>query len=366
MLVKNRFIVASALAIALSPSVWSQGSPDIAAAPAAAPGAQVQRTLVNLTGELNALQSMIHTIGNLRVNSEDRLNAMNAYMTQKNLMDASRTYAAAATKLPAGTSFADGYKTAVTQEKLRGLPQPDTQDVAALATQVAATTTLAKESWEKQNAIFEQVAVTSAFLQSKNELIGYQQWAPNYAAQQRAANKQRYAAANQKMDAQAQQYSQHLEALAEQWDKQPHGTGLDFNYAFSQGNGPAEGGTGMYANYGNADQGVNPPAGYIGAGGGYYPGAYNHNGYYAGSNYNSYSDTFPDLYGYPAGTDMTAAGFTGSGTHKIWNRSNGNGSSPTPNGNPRGPGGAGNAGGVGGTGGARGAGGTGDDAGRGR
>ncbi|MSR44997.1 MAG: hypothetical protein EXS15_06565 [Phycisphaerales bacterium] len=335
---KSLFIVASSLAIALSPAALSQGTPPATSTADAAPDANIQAALVNLTGELNALQSMNHAIGNARVNSEDRLNAMNAFIAAQNLTEAARDFVVATQSVPAGMSFADGYKTAVAQEKLRGLPQVTTTDLGALATNVSATTTLARESWDYQNKLFGRVAALSAFLQSKNLLVGYQQWAPNYAAKQRAANTARYAAANQKMNDDQAAYYQHLEALHEQWDKQPHGTGIDFNYAFSQGDGPDQGGTGESAPSGGVGDnppnvvGVNTPWQYTGAGGGFYAGAYNQNGYYGGSTYNGYADSYNDLYGYPAGADMSAAGFTRAGVHKIWNRSGGNGNSPTPNG----------------------------------
>ncbi|MDA1263200.1 MAG: hypothetical protein O3B75_09935 [Planctomycetota bacterium] len=322
---------------------------------------QVQTALVNLTIEYNALHTMMHSIGSMRINTQDRIKTMNAYMQQKNLLDGFQTYSSSITAPPAGTSFNQGYQAALANEKMAGTPQPTTQDLDQLTTDVAATTTLAQESWNSQNKLFQQVSVLSAYLQSKNELVGYQQWAPTYAAQQRSAQTERYAAANQQYAQQNMAYYQHLDALHQVWDQQPHGTGLDFNYGFSQGNGPNEGGTGQSTNTGGVGVnnpnvvGVNTPWNYAGAQGGYYAGAYggqavngvpvgnNYNfnangGYYNGSNYNSYSDTYPDLYGYPVGTDLGVTGFNPYGINNAWNRGN-------PRGNPRMPGGVGSVGG---------------------
>jgi len=321
---------------------------------------QVQAALVSLQQELNALRNMLHSIGNSRKNSEDRISAMNAYMKEKNLMDGWYAYSSSTTAVPAGTSFMQGYQGALQNEKMAGVPVPSTTDIDAMTRQVAATTTLAQESWNAQNKNFQTVALISAYLQSKDALVGYQQWAPAYAAKQRDAQKERYAAANKAADEKQQAYLQHLDALHQIWDQQPHDTGMNFNYGFSQGYGANEGGTGEGTSAGpgggvgvNAPNvvGANTPWSYAGAKGGFYPGAYSggayygntppgndynvnfgNNGYYAGSNYNSYSDTYPDLYGYPAGTDLSVNGFGRNGINNIWNRSGARGLPPTPNG----------------------------------
>jgi len=321
---------------------------------------QVQGALVSLQQELNALRTMLHSIGNSRKNSEDRINAMNAYMKEKNLLDGWYAYSSSTTAAPAGMSFMQGYQGALQNEKMAGTPTPSTTDLDALTRQVSATTTLAQESWNAQNKNFQTVALISAYLQSKDALVGYQQWAPAYAAKQREAQKERYAAANKAADQQQQAYLQHLDQLHQIWDQQPHDTGMNFNYGFSQGLGPNEGGTGSSAPTGAAGGvgvnapnvvGANTPWSYAGAKGGFYSGAYSQgayygntppgnnynvnfgtNGYYAGSNYNSYSDTYPDLYGYPAGTDLTVNGFGRNGINNIWNRAGARGLPPTPNG----------------------------------
>ena len=354
-------IVASSIALIFSTSALAQNGAAPAVAPAAAQAAhpQVQSALVNLTIEYNALDTMLHSIGSMRINTQDRIKAMNAYMQQKNLLDGFQTYSASITNPPAGTSFNQGYQVALANEKMAGTPQPTTQDLDQLTTDVAATTTLAQESWNAQNKLFQQVSVISAYLQSKNELVGYQQWAPAYAEQQRSAQSAKYAAENQQYSQQNLAYYQHLDALHQKWDQQPHGTGLDFNYGFSQGNGPDEGGTGESSNSGGVGVnnpnvvGVNTPWNYAGAQGGMYAGAYGgqgtngvpvgnnydvNGGYYGGSNYNSYSDTYPDLYGYPVGTDMGVGGFNAYGVNNAWNRTN-------PRGDPRMPGGVGGVGG---------------------
>jgi hypothetical protein len=339
-----------------TPAVSAQSD----AAPPATTHPQVQGALVSLQQELNALRTMLHSIGNSRKNSEDRINAMNAYMKEKNLMDGWYAYSSSTTAAPAGMSFMQGYQGALQNEKMAGTPTPSTTDLDALTRQVAATTTLAQESWNAQNKNFQTVSLISAYLQSKDALVGYQQWAPAYAAKQRDAQRARYAAANQAANQQQQAYLQHLDQLHQIWDQQPHDTGVNFNYGFSQGNGPNEGGTGLSAPSGAAGGvgvnapnvvGANTPWSYAGAKGGFYPGAYSQgayygntppgnnynvnfgtNGYYAGSNYNSYSDTYPDLYGYPAGTDLTVNGFGRNGINNIWNRSGVRGMPPTPNG----------------------------------
>ena len=364
-------IVASSIALIFSTSALAQNGAAPAAAPAAVPAAapsprpQVQSALVNLTLEYNALDTMLHSIGSMRINSQDRIKAMNAYMQQKNLLDGYQTYSASVTNPPAGTSFNQGYQVALANEKLAGTPQPTTQTLDQLTSDVAATTTLAQESWNAQNKLFQQVSVISAYLQSKNELVGYQQWAPTYAAQQRSAQSAKYAAENQQYSQQTLAYYKHLDALHQMWDQQPHGTGLDFNYSFSQGDGPDEGGTGMTTNDGNSDQLAMQEAESTGNAAENYAGGVSNGigggGYYGGSNYNSYSDTYPDIYGYPVGTDMGVGGFNRYGINNVWNRTNSRGNPRMPGGvggvgGPRGvgqvggPGGAGQVGGPGGVG----------------
>lgn len=356
-MIQHSIVVAALAAVSLltTPAYTQDGTPQQAPV-----HPQVQSALVSLQQELNALRTMLHSIGNSRKNSEDRISAMNAYMKEKNLMDGWYAYSSSTTAVPAGMSFLQGYQGALQNEKMAGTPTPSTTDIDALTRQVAATTTLAQESWNAQNKNFQTVSLLSAYLQSKDALVGYQQWAPAYAAKQREAQKERYAAANKAADQQQQAYLQHLDELHQIWDQQPHDTGINFNYGFSQGYGANEGGTGAGTSAGpgggvgiNAPNvvGANTPWSYAGAKGGFYPGAYsqgayygnsppgnNYNvnfgndGYYAGSNYNSYSDTYPDLYGYPAGTDLSVNGFGRNGINNIWNRGGARGLPPTPNG----------------------------------
>jgi len=372
MIKHSLFVLTVAAASSFSTAITSAQQDDSQQAPV---HPQVQGALISLQQELNALRNMLHSIGNSRKNSEDRISAMNAFMKEKNLMDGWYAYSSSATAVPAGMSFMQGYQGALENEKMAGTPTPSTTDIDALTRQVAATTTLAQESWNAQNKNFQTVSLLSAYLQSKDSLVAYQQWAPAYAAKQREAQQARYASANQAADQQQQAYLQHLDALHQIWDQQPHGTGLDFKYGFSQGLGPNEGGTGKSPPAGAAGGvgvnapnvvGANTPWSYAGAKGGFYAGAYsqgayygntppgnNYNvnfgrsGYYAGSNYNSYSDTYPDLYGYPAGTDLSASGFGPNGINNAWSRSGPralpvmpNGVMPSIGGNPAGGGGS--------------------------
>ncbi len=357
--------VASSIALFSSPTSFSQtptaGPATAAAQDSSGADPQINMALGTLTVELNALHSMIDSLGDVRTNSEDRINAMDAFIKEKSLTDGWQTYASATKSLPTGSSFLAAYQTTLQQEQLKGTPTAATQDLDLLTREVAATTNQAHTSWTSQNQRFAQVALRSAFLQSKGVLDDYQQWAPAYAAAQRKAQSARYAAMNAKLNAQATAYYQHLEELHEQWDKMPHNTGLNFNEICSQGDGDkgafsqtsqsansAAGGGGVSVNSPEA-VGANTPWQYSGAGGGYYPGAYSGNGgYYGGSNWNSYSDNYNDLYGYPAGTDFGGANFTPVGVHKIWNRSTGSGPARDPN---AGPGGGVRSGGGGGGGG---------------
>ncbi len=347
-------VVVIALAT-LNASAQNDGAPS-----ANAPAPQVRGAATSLTVELNALHAMIDAMGNAKTNSEDRISAMNEYMKEKNLADGYSDFASTA-NLPTVTSFLQGYQAALATEKLNGTPAPASTDLGLLSREVSASTTQAHAAWDGQNARFQQVAVLSAYLQSKGEFVGYQKWAPGYAAAKRKAQVDRYKAANDALNAQQKVYLQHIEEMHEAWDKVPHGTGLDFNYGFSQGDGPNEGGSGQSSNAGGIGtnspytQGVNTPWSYAGAQGGFYAGAYgagsynaaggappgndyNLNlgmgggGYYTGTNYNSYSDMYPDLYGYPAGADLGPNGFNAAGINHIWDRARGAGTTPIPNG----------------------------------
>lgn len=363
-----RSTVATILVASIAPAL--QAAFDDADSQAAAAAPANNAALTNLTMELRALHTMVDSIANMKTNSEDRLDAMNAYMKQRNIADGFAAFAATA-QAPPTTSFLQGYQTAVAQEKLNGVPAPATTDLGLLTREVSATTTQAQASWNQQNDRFNQVAILSAYLQSKNEFVGYQQWAPGYCAAKRAAQTERYKAANDALNQQQQVYLQHIQEMHEQWDKVPHGTGLNFNYGYSQGNGPNEGGTGQSANTGGVGvnsptvSGVNTPWAYAGAQGGFYAGAYGANaysttggvptgnqydfnvnpgGYYYGTDYNSYSDCYPDVWGYPAGTGFGAADFNRFGINNVWNRDRNGGAPRMPNG----LGGAGTAGRVGG------------------
>lgn len=343
-------------------------SADAQASGDAAASGGVSAALVNLTVELHALQTIVDSVGNMRTNSEDRIEAMNAYMKERKIDGGFAAFAASA-QMPPSTSFLQGYQAAASQEKLNGVPAPATTDLGLLTREVAAMTTEAQSAWNDQNDRFAKVAVLSAYLQSKNEFVGYQKWAPGYCAKKRAAQADRYKAANAAYNAQQQVYLQHIQEMHEQWDKIPHGTGIDYNYGFSQGNGPNEGGTGQSANTGGVGVnsptavGVNTPWAYAGAQGGFYAGAYGANayntggvptgnqydvnlggGYYGGTNYNSYSDCYPDVWGYPEGTSFDANAFNAWGINNIWNRNRNNGALRTP----AGIGGAGRLGPVGG------------------
>ncbi len=342
--------VASSIALSSTLSTHGQSAPATPSASASQPSDDVHpaasAALTNLSVELNALHSMIDSLGDVRTNSEDRISAMDAFIKEKGLTDSWNAYSSATKSLPPGTSFLSAYQTTLQQEQLKGAPRVTTQDLDLLTREVSATTTQAHAAWTSQNQRFAQVALRSAFLQANNQLDDYQQWAPAYAAAQRQAQTARYAAMNAKLNAQATAYYQHLEELHEQWDKMPHNTGLNFNEVYSQGTGSqgafsqtsqasnvAAGGGGVPINSPES-VGANTPWQYAGAGGGYYPGAYAGNtGYYGGSNWNTYSDNYNDLYGYPVGTDFGGANFTPIGVHKIWNRSTGAGPGGGPGGN---------------------------------
>ena len=343
------------LAVALHASAAAaQSTPaDNASATAPSPAA------ISMTIEMNALHTMIDAMGNARTNSEDRIAAMNAYMKSKQL-DGDLAAYQATVNAPPVTSFLQGYQTALDTERLNGTPKPSSHDLGLLAREVSATTNQAHAAWDSQNQRFQQIAVISAYLQSKGEFVGYQQWAPSYAAAKRKEQIARYKAANAALNARQQAYLQHIQEMHEEWDQVSHGTGLNFNYGFSQGDGPNEGGTGQTSNSGGVGtnapyvQGANTPWAYAGAQGGYYAGAYgagaysergavptgnkyeatyNPGSFYGGTSYNSYSDNYPDLYGYPAGTAWTPGAINPAGINNVWNRSRlGGGPPPTPNG----------------------------------
>jgi hypothetical protein len=338
----------------------SESAPQAApAAPAPTTAAAPSPAAVSLTVELNALRTIIDAMGNARVNSEDRIAAMNAFMKEKQLDGGYAAYKATV-HVPPATSFIQGYQSALETERLNGVPRPASNDLGLLAREVSAATKQAHAAWDSQNDRFQEVAVLSAYLQSKDAFVAYQQWAPDYAAAKRKEQIARYKAANDALNAQQQAYLAHIQEMHEEWDQVPHGTGLNFNYGYSQGDGPNEGGTGQSSNTGGVGvnsptvQGVNTPWAYAGAQGGFYPGAYgagaynqtggvpagnqyevgfNPGSFYGGTTYNSYSDTYPDLYGYPAGTGWGPGAINRAGINNVWNRSRmGGGPPPTPNG----------------------------------
>ncbi|MSR29663.1 MAG: hypothetical protein EXS03_08850 [Phycisphaerales bacterium] len=344
--------------VAISATLPPTQSPQSAGDATGSPTTVVSGAAVSLTVELNALDAMIDAMGNAKTNSEDRLAAMAAYMKDQKIDSGYAAFAAAA-QVPPVTSFLQGYQASLATEKLNGVPKPATSDLGLLSREVSASTAQAHAAWDSQNQRFQQVAMTSAYLQSKGAFVGYQQWAPTYAAAKRNAQIARYKAANDRLNAQQQVCLMQIQEMHKEWDQIPHGTGLNFNYGFSQGNGPNEGGTGQQANsFGvgtnsPSAQGANTPWAYAGAQGGLYPGAYGAgaynegggtppgndynvnntaSGYWGGSNYNSYSDNYPDLYGYPAGTQWGPGGLNGSGINNVWNRSRTGGPPPTPNG----------------------------------
>ena len=324
--------------------------PAASAAPASGPQMiAVPTSLLNLQHELNGLNSMDASISSLIHNTQTRLKAMDAFLQQKNLTADFATASATAKPMTPTCTFTSALNSALEGERLQGVCTVSTTDSDLLTKEVAATTAMTHENWDRLNALMSQVGSRTDFMRAKGIFEAYQEWAPGFNQAQVSAKSAReeqlrQQAAQHEKDQDAAVQAK-LNSLQAQWDKIAYScSGIDYNYTFSQSDAqpgpfsqsPTSGGPGFLSYSHTAGSGavaggqpaytapttgmVMVPGLYDGpAGGQNIVGAPNM-GYWGGSYWNTYADPYYDVVGYPHGVD---AGYGRDGIHNGFNRSSG-------------------------------------------
>lgn len=344
-----------ALSIGLLPATaLGQDGADAATPPAAAPaGGQqmiaVPTSLLNLQHELNGLNAMNASTSSLIHNAQTRLKAMDAFLQQKNLTADFATAAASAKPLAPTCTFTSALNSALEAERLQGVSNVSTTDADLLTKEVAATTTMTHENWDRLNGLMSQVGARTDFMRAKGVFDDYQEWAPGFNQAQVSAE----AAHEEQLRQQAAQHEKDQDAavqakllsLKSQWDKIAYDcSGIDYNYTFSQSvaqpgqfsQSPTSGGPGFLAYNNTAGSGAvaggqpaytSPTYGmtmvpglYEGPAGGANIVGVPNMGYWGGSYWNTYADPYYDVVGYPRGM---APGYGPDGIHNGFNRSSG-------------------------------------------
>ncbi|MEE2896298.1 MAG: hypothetical protein VX726_11230 [Planctomycetota bacterium] len=259
-------------------------------------------SLVQLQLELDALDTVTDTLGPMRAGASKRMELMQTFIAQSGRMDAWKSWSGDA-KDDAfhGLSFQQAYERALDAEKARGLPKPTTQNRDTLASEVKGQRTLAEDSWNAVNALHEQVARMTAFLNSQGAMDDYvafaQQQAKNPPPAPDAGTDRRSEQGGitpEQRQENIAKYRAQQEALKKHWD----------HYHFTSGYGPVPPGGPFRGNPEGSPVGRNPNQSgdydpYIGS----YPNAavdseYYGGDYWGGSWWNGYADPYYDVYGY--------------------------------------------------------------------
>ncbi len=259
--------------------------------------------LANLQMEFNALASVTNTAGDGTRDANKRIELMKGYMASVKLTDEFAKQKFGAPKNP-GLTFMQAYQVALRQAQLAGAPASTATDIAVLAREVGAQTTLAQDSFAKYQAALATAAQGMAFLQSKGQLDAYYQWTATTQADKRNARLAQEAALRAKTDAAAQALEDANVAAARRlqiaWDEHPIITdGNDYSWRPSQFNPSTE-------NNGQSNYDESSTSGY------------NNDlpNYWGGSYEGGYADPYYDVNGFPNGIDPN---------RNAWHRSSGAG-----------------------------------------
>ncbi len=280
----------------------TQGAGTGAAAQGGAPAMvpAMASALTNLQGELNALNSMNDAAASHLDKATSRAKLMTGFLASKNLNDAFAAFQKTWTAQSAPLSFQQAYQQALRTEALAGPVTPSTTDIDTLTNEVAATTPMVQQAWNKLNAQLRRNQAMSAFIDSQKLMNDYHDYAAKNAAAMKAEAdaraKQQQTMEQQRDAASTARKKAVLEHLQKQWDSESHlaNSGVNMNYSFSQG-------------YSNASAFSQTPGNAYIAGSGQTPAplapaptptAYD---YWTGTYFNGYADPYYDVGGWPGG-----------------------------------------------------------------
>ena len=254
--------------------------------------------LANLQMEFNALGSVTDTAGRGTRDANKRVELMKAFMATNGLADEFAKQTFTAPKNP-GLTFMQAYQVALRQEQLQGVSTSGSSDLATLAREVGAQSTLAQDSFTKYQAALAAAGQGIGFLESKGQIDAYYKWSAESQAEKRNARLAQEVALRAKTDAAAQALEDANVAAARRlqiaWDENPIITdGNDYSWQPSQYRSNYAYGVGDGNNYNNG-------------------GLPN---YWGGSYEGGYADPYYDVNGFPNGIDPN---------RNAWHRSGGAG-----------------------------------------
>ncbi len=264
-------------------------------------GTALSAPLANLQAEYNALASVTNTSGEGARDANKRIELIKGYLASVNLTAEFGKQTFGAPSNP-GLTFMQAYQVALRQAQLAGASGSSATDIATLAREVGAQTTLAQDAFAKYQAALATAGQGLAFLQSKGQLDAYYAWAANSQADQRNARLAQEAALRAKTDAAAQALEDANVAAARRlqlaWDEHPIITdGNDYSWRPSQFNPSTENnGQSNYIEPSSSSPDNDLP------------------NYWGGSYEGGYADPYYDVNGFPHGIDPN---------RKAWHRSTG-------------------------------------------
>ena len=248
--------------------------------------------------ELDALDTVTDTLGPMRGNAEKRISLMKRFISESNRTDAWKSWNGNAKQDKFnGMTFQQAYQQALAQEKSRGMPKAPDQNRDTLTAEIKGQRTLAEDQWNSVNALHEQVARMTAFLQSEKAMDDYAAFAQKAASdppKRPEAGTDRQSEQGgitpAQREANIKKYRAQQEALQKHWDNYHFTTG----YSSVPPGGPFRGNPQGGPTVGedpNQVRGYNPYNGAYPYGGGY------GGDYWGGSWWNGYADPYYDVYG---------------------------------------------------------------------
>ena len=256
-------------------------------------------SLSQLQLELDALDTMTDTLGPMQSDAKTRVGLMQQFISESNRMDAWKSWNGAAKNSRFNSmTFQQAYQQTLEKQKSRGEAKPtsDSQDI--LSAEVKGQRTIAEDQWNSVNALHEQVARMTAFLNSQKAMDDYAAFAQKAASEPPKRpdagtdrNSEQGGISPEQRAANIKKYRAQQAALKQHWDNYHFTTGYSSVPPGGPFRGQPEGSpVGMPA---DEERGDNPYLGAYPYGDGY------GSDYWGGSWWNGYSDPYYDVYGWP-------------------------------------------------------------------
>ncbi|MBC02662.1 MAG: hypothetical protein CMJ34_05075 [Phycisphaerae bacterium] len=256
-------------------------------------------SMARLQLELDALDTMTDTLGPMRGNARKRVEMMQQFISESGRMDAWKSWNGEDKNSRFNSmTFQQAYQETLDKQKSRGTVKPSTDSQDTLNAEVKGQRTIAEDQWNAVNALHEQVARMTTFLQSQKAMDDYAAFAqkaandppqrPDAGTDQRSEQEGITPA---QREANIKKYRAQQAALKQHWDHYHFTTG----YSSVPPGGPFRGQPqgSPVGTPANEVRGDDP---YLGA----YPYGTGYGGdYWGGSWWNGYADPYYDVYGWP-------------------------------------------------------------------